>query len=115
MTTNLTNVLDFGTFYSVSSSLKIFEEWIKWQGVDRDAFLTDLFATLAKKRPKKNCFCVMGPPNCGKSFILRPLVKLYTYFGDINGADASYPFAFGDCLDCGIIFCEEPLFLREKN
>lgn len=114
MATDLQHVLDWSRYYSVSKSLKIFQQWITFQEFDRDAFLIDLFATLGKRRPKRNTFCLMGPANCGKSYILRSIVKLYTYFGDIQGADASYAFAFGDCLDCGVIFIEEPAFLREK-
>jgi len=93
-------------FYEPRLSKRLFERWLREQGFDKMEFLEDLYNVLHKKKPKKNTFVLQGAPNAGKSWILRSLVPLFMFFGEVRAGD-SYNFMWQDCLDSAPLFIEE--------
>lgn len=100
-------------YLSVIESLDVFRKWLQLQQFDANEFLDNLFGILEKKTPKVNTFCLHGPPNSGKSFILRSIVPHYSYFGEVRGGGSNYTFLWQDCIDTGVIFIEEPMITPE--
>lgn len=100
-------------YLSKQQSLEIFDKWLKQQNFDKSQFLDDLYKVLERKLPKINTFVLHGPPNSGKSFILRSLIPHYSYFGEVRGGGSNYTFLWQDCIDTGLIFIEEPMISPE--
>lgn len=93
--------------FPITESLAILDNWLSDNHFDRREFLEAIFNTLERKIPKKNTFCLWGPPNAGKSYILRSLISWFQYFGEVRGG-ANYAFLWQDCIDTAVIFIEEP-------
>lgn len=92
---------------SLKESRDLFDKWLQNNNFDKSEFCGDLFNVLERKVPKLNTFCLQGPPNAGKSFILRSIVAWYQFFGEVRGG-SNYNFLWQDCIDTGLIFIEEP-------
>ena len=99
-------------YFSIDLSLKIFDKWCNNLGIDKNQFVTDLFNVLHKREPKINTFCIHGPQNTGKSYILRSIREIVKYYGEIHAGDSS-AFQFESCIRTKMIFIEEPTFTRE--
>lgn len=50
-------------------------------------FIDNLFLVLDKIEPKKNTFCMVSPPNAGKSFIISSILKLIWNEGNVENAE----------------------------
>ena len=96
------------SYMTTSESVILFHKWCEFNNFDVNQFLDDIFDVLEKKTPKINTFCLQGPPNCGKSYLMRSLVAWYPFFGEARGGGTSYAFLWHDCVDTAIIFIEEP-------
>lgn len=101
------NVKD-AKYIPVDQSVKLFEQWCKHQNIDRGQFVRDVFDVLLKKRPKINTLGIQGPPNAGKSFVLRSLLPWYRWWGEIRLDAEGYAFAFENAVDVGVIMIDEP-------
>lgn len=99
---------DKGKYLSLPKSLQLFDRWILEQGFIKEEFLNDLFNVLQCNEPKLNTFVLQGEPNSGKSLILRSLAPIFMTYGEPR-SDASYAFAWMDCIDKKLILWEEPL------
>lgn len=93
-------------YYDVTTSKVLFRKWLDHQEFEEPTFMADLFNVLEKKLPKKNTFVLQGRPNAGKSWVLRSLVPLFMFYGEVRAGD-SYNFMWQDCLDCSLLFIEE--------
>ena len=71
-------------YFSIDLSLKVFDKWCNNLGIDKNQFVTDLFNVLHKREPKINTFCIHGPQNTGKSYILRSIREIVKYYGEIH-------------------------------
>ena len=99
-------------FLSFQESSKLFEKWIQHNNFNLTQFISNIFDVLKRKTPKVNTFCLQGPPNSGKSYVLRSLVQWFQFFGEVRGG-ANYNFLWQDCLDTALIFIEEPYITPE--
>lgn len=98
-----------GDYLSIVQSMDIFKEWCTHQNINQEKFVRDIFDVLTKKRPKFNTFAIQGPPNAGKSFILRSLLPWYRWWGEVRLDCQGYSFAFQNAVDTGIIMVDEPV------
>lgn len=96
-------------YIPLAESMKVVSRWCEHQGIDECKFVTELFHVLKRKIPKMNTFAIQGPPNAGKSFILRSLLPWYRWWGEIRLDSQGYAFAFENAVDVGIIFIDEPV------
>lgn len=100
-------------YIGVDESIGLLFDWIRHQGFDADNFINEIFDVLERKVPKKNTFCLMGPPNSGKSFVMRSIIPHFSYFGEVRGGGSNYTFLWQDCVDTAVIFIEEPMISPE--
>lgn len=96
-------------YIPLDKSMAIFSDWCKLQGFDQGQFCKDIFDVLLKRRPKINSFVLQGPPNAGKSFILRSLLPWFRWWGELRLDASAYQFAFQSCIDVGIVMTDEPV------
>ncbi len=99
-------------YLSVDDSVMLIEKWIDFHNFNKDVFLTDLFNTLTKSLPKKNTFILQGPPNSGKSWLIRSLLPIMRYYGEVTPG-VNYNFMYQDCINTNAILFEEPLIRPE--
>nr|QTE03882.1 MAG: nonstructural protein [Turdus hortulorum parvoviridae sp.] len=100
------------SFLSFKASMELLESWLKHNAIDKADFRTNIFNVLGRKIPKKNSFMIQGPPNSGKSYVLRSLVPYYVYWGEVHGT-ANYNFQWQGCLETSLIMMEEPMLTPE--
>lgn len=96
-------------FIPLAESLKLFNRWCEHQQIDEYKFCKELFDVLMHRVPKFNTFSIQGPPNAGKSFILRSIMPWYRWWGEIRLDAQGYAFAFENAVDVGVIMIEEPV------
>lgn len=77
---------------SPSESLEVVKKWLGVQfkkngSVNLTTFVNDIVDLLDRKRPKKNCLYMFGPPNCGKSFITRSIQRLCVLYHIPSGSN----------------------------
>lgn len=96
------------TWLSPEQSHLLFQKWIDWNGFDKEKFVDQLFAVLARRDKKKNTFMLQGSTCAGKSWVLRSLTYYYPFYGEVHGM-GNYNFAYQGCLDKALIFIEEPM------
>lgn len=94
-------------FYDTETSLRIFKHWCSHQNIAQDKFVTELWEVLTGQRPKINSFVLEGPPNAGKSYILRTLRHISHAFGEIHAGDTN-AFQFSNCINVNLIYIDEP-------
>lgn len=101
---------EFADCYSPLESAIIVKEWAKIQGIDLDLFVTNLIDIVDRNRPKVNTLMLQGESNAGKTYIVRSVLKLCKYFGEINQGIAGYQFMYADCINKRVISINEPYF-----
>jgi Parvovirus non-structural protein NS1 len=93
---------------SIQQSINLIHKWCAENNFPIQTLLADIFDVLERKCPKINTFCLHGPPNCEKSYLMRSLIAWFPFFGEAIGGGASYAFLWQDCVDTAVIFIEEP-------
>lgn len=96
-------------YMSVERSMEVFTRWCTHQGFVQGDFVRDIFDVLLGRRPKINTFALQGPPNAGKTFILKSLLPWFRWYGEIRLDAQGYAFAFENAVDVGIIYIDEPV------
>ncbi len=102
-----TYVEDGEKFYDTETSMRIFKHWCSFQSINLDQFVTELWEVLTGQRPKINASVMEGPPNAGKSYILRTLRYISHAFGEIHAGDSN-AFQFSNCINVNLIYIDEP-------
>lgn len=67
-------------------------------GINREAFTQSIKVLLEKGRGKNRNILIVGPANCGKTFILNPLTKIYKVF--LNPATATFAWVGAELAEC---------------
>lgn len=106
------NYKDYGTeeHYSLEDSVELLQRWCKFQHINYEQFVRDVINTLDRKIPKKNCLYLQGESNSGKTWLMKSIMKLVTYYGEVNQGTANYTFMYQDCVNKRAIFINEPYF-----
>ena len=72
-------------------------------GIDQNEFTTAVLEALSDGRKKGNNIMIIGPANCGKTFILRPLTEIFKCFV----SPASGTFAWVGAEKAEVIFLND--------
>lgn len=95
------------TYLSRFKSLELIEEWLNYQfGTNSKEFITTLFNVLTKQVKKKSIF-LWGPPDSGKTYMMKTLCDLFINVG-ILGVLHNSRFAFAPLADARIVLWDEP-------
>lgn len=99
-------------YYSVEDSVKILTALIDYQfsGIEGEikAFLLNLYNVCDKIIPKRNCFCVISPPNAGKNYFFDSVIHYYLNFGQIGNFNKYCSFPLMECINRRILLWNEP-------
>lgn len=96
-------------YYSAEESLDIMLKLLNFQCQSAHAFVYDLYNLIEKLVPKKNTMCVIGPPNCGKSYFFDAVVNLFCNYGQIANFNRYQQFPLMDCVNRRILIWDEPM------
>jgi hypothetical protein len=101
-------------YLTVDTSLQVFDMILDTWGIDKNAFLGELFAVLEGIKPKKNTFILEGESNSGKSYLIRSLFPIFdNIIGEIHAATQN-AFAFQeDCVGKCLLVAEEFMIIPE--
>lgn len=96
------------TFLSVEESLSLFDEIVKWNGINREELVTNVINVVDKRLPKLNTICFIGEPNAGKTLLADSIVKACVYYGSLQNLVGKSPFEFSPALHQRILLINEP-------
>lgn len=100
-------------YLPIDESFDLLAKWLKFQFSEQwQNIVTQVFEWLTRKNFKTGGLEVVGPPNCGKSYMFGALVDLFMAIGYVR-PNAGYCFNFDDCVGKQIVLCEE--FYLEKT
>ena len=93
-------------YLSTNKSLQIFTEWCDQQGLSKHELVQKFEDILPKAKPKINTMMFEGPPNAGKSFLIRSLLPIARFYAEINPGMTGNNFMFQEAPS--LIIMEEP-------
>ena len=91
----------------MQESLKVFHNLMRWNNVNSDKFLKELWSVLNKEVVKLNTFVLEGPRNAGKSLLLRSFSLIPRFVGEVVLSEGS-AFNWQNCTNKSLNLFEEP-------
>lgn len=98
-------------YYNVEESIQIIEELLLFQcGSSSNVyrFLNELYNTLEKTVPKKNCLQIISEPNAGKTFFVDSVIHFYLAVGHIGNFNRYSNFPLAECVYKRVLLWNEP-------
>lgn len=95
-------------YHTLEDSKRMIKEWFVFQfGEDWKSVLQEFYAVVSGARLKKRSIWFVGPPNSGKTYILKSLASCFVLVGHIKNLIAKGQFPFQDILNKRILFLDE--------
>lgn len=117
---NYGNLTDY--YHTIDESIDIIEYLLDFQAEYNEQnniysnndlkkkFCTDLYDILEKKRPKVNCFQIIGEPSAGKNFFIDAILSFYWNTGIIQNFNRYHQFPLMEAVNRRVNLWNEPNF-----
>jgi len=87
-------------YMTVLNSINCIFCWCQSKNIPVDHFIWELVSVMNRIHFKKNCFCLVGETNAGKTFIIkRSLHAIVRFAGEVGAVSSGSPFAWQDCTN----------------
>lgn len=100
---------------SITQSIIAIRDWCNKQGIAFDVFCNNIFQVLSRAtdlpgKNKKNCICLLGGSNAGKTWLFRSITRNFKWSTHITTTcgTSSYNFALQDAPNSTLVCWEEP-------
>nr|QOD39536.1 NS1 [uncultured densovirus] len=104
-------------YYSITRSVEILDELVKFQCNDDDDlcmdFMSNLYNVLERQKPKLNTMIIHSPPSAGKNFFFDAIKDFYINCGQLSNANKYNNFAFQDADGRRLVLWNEPNYSPE--
>ncbi len=97
-----------GRYYDIPESMCKLRGICVYNSLDMCHFVERVRLVGDKIRAKKNMLVLQGPPNSCKSYIVRSIIAVFRFYGEIQSG-SSYNFLYNDCVGKNAIIYEEPV------